>query len=215
VEDFWTFYNNLRTVAFDMFFLMREGHPPSWEHESNIRGGGLSFRVPNKDIDNMWLITSMLLIGETICQCPEEVVGLSVSPKSKNTTIRVWYRNQDRLRDIEHSLHKDLLTISSDYLVRCHADTVTVHTGATTPTTSPSVKTTTPTVYPKDKRGTPKRNNQEDQHKRGTGNPTDIRGGSNGNQHKPGAYHAGHTHPGMRGAGQTRFGRPAKPDGNK
>lgn len=121
VEDFWRLYNNLRTVAFDMFFLMRADHPPLWEAPNNIKGGALSFRIHNKEVDNFWLIGSLLLVGETICTHPEEVVGISVSPKLKNTTIRIWYRDQDKLNLITDSLHPELLRISNDYIVRQHA----------------------------------------------------------------------------------------------
>jgi hypothetical protein len=122
VAEFWRIYNNLRTVAFDMFFLMRANHPPLWEAPNNVHGGALSFRIHNKEVDNFWLIASLLLIGETICSCPEEIVGLSVSPKLKNTTIRIWYRDEKRLDAITKSLHHELLRISDDYIVRKHSD---------------------------------------------------------------------------------------------
>lgn len=121
VFDFWRLYNNLRTVAFDMFFLMREDHPPLWEAPNNVNGGALSFRIHNKEVDNFWLIASLLLIGETICESPEEVVGLSVSPKLKNTTIRIWYGNNDNLESVTNSLHPELLRISNDYIIRKHS----------------------------------------------------------------------------------------------
>jgi len=120
ISKFWCLYNNLRTVANDMFFLMRDGHPPLWEDPTNINGGALSFRIHNKDVDNFWLIASMLLIGETVCDCPEEIVGLSVSPKLRNTTIRVWYRDTTKLPTITNSLHPELKRISNDYIIRNH-----------------------------------------------------------------------------------------------
>jgi hypothetical protein len=99
---------------------MREGHPPLWEDKSNINGGGLSFKIHNKEVDNFWLIASMLLIGESICDHPEEVVGISVSPKTRNTTIRIWYRDQSKLDLVTESLHPALLRISNDFIIREH-----------------------------------------------------------------------------------------------
>jgi len=122
VPKFWALYNNLRSVAYDMFFLMREGHPPLWEDPKNIHGGALSYRINNKDVDNFWLIASMLLVGETICNHPAELIGLSVSPKLRNTTIRLWYRDINQVQPIIDSLHPELNRISNDFIIRHHQE---------------------------------------------------------------------------------------------
>jgi len=124
VPDFWKLYNNFRTVAHDMFFLMRQGHPPLWEDAKNIKGGALSFKIHNKEVDNFWLVASMLLVGESICQCPEELTGISVSPKLQNPTIRVWFRDPAKLDQIQRTLHPELLRISSDFIVRHHSEPI-------------------------------------------------------------------------------------------
>ena len=121
VPGFWRLYNHMRTVVYDMFFLMREGHAPIWEDPANVHGGALSFRIHNKDVDNFFLTASALLVGETICACPREIVGISVSPKVKQPTIRLWYRDHKKLKDLTSSLNRELLALSDDYIIRKHA----------------------------------------------------------------------------------------------
>lgn len=105
VEEFWKVYNSLPSLVHDMWFLMREGIPPIWEHDINQEGGAFKFRVHRNDADNKWLTLSMYLVAEQMCRAPSDaelISGISLSPKKGGyVTISVW--NLDRTR-IGHAI---------------------------------------------------------------------------------------------------------------
>lgn len=131
VADFYSFYNNLRSVAEDMLFLMRAEYPPLWEDPQNINGGALCFKIYKKDADNFWLTASEALVGETVCDFPDEIVGLSISPKGSNQTVRLWFRQSSKLPNVEKTLNpvfQKLFEKSNSnhndghYIIRHHRD---------------------------------------------------------------------------------------------
>lgn len=102
VEDFWRLYNNIPSVVNNMFFLMKKGHPPIWEVPQNIDGGSWSYKFAKKKADSFWLKFSLYMIGETIMTQPtEDIIGLSVSPKVWNVTIRIWNCNSIKCQNME------------------------------------------------------------------------------------------------------------------
>lgn len=90
VADFWRLFNNLYSIVTSMFFLMKKGHRPIWDVPENIKGGAWLFKFPKKMADCYWLKMSCYLIGETIANDTDHIIGLSLSPKIYNVTIRVW-----------------------------------------------------------------------------------------------------------------------------
>jgi hypothetical protein len=95
MEDFWSIYNGLPSLLNkDMWFLMREGIPPLWEHPINQEGGSWQFRIDGVAADNTWLTLSIHLVTENICLKQEDanlICGISISPKEHNvSTISVW-----------------------------------------------------------------------------------------------------------------------------
>lgn len=99
IEDFWRLYNNLPSIANTMFFLMKKGHPPIWEVPQNINGGAWLYRFPKKMADCYWTKFSMYLIGETFMNDTQDIIGISISPKIFNVTIRIWNCNSERICD--------------------------------------------------------------------------------------------------------------------
>jgi hypothetical protein len=97
IEDFWRLYNNLPSIANSMFFLMKKGHPPIWEVPQNINGGAWLYRFPKKMADCYWTKFSMYLIGETLMTDTQDIIGISISPKIFNVTIRIWNCNSERI----------------------------------------------------------------------------------------------------------------------
>ena len=53
-EDFWILQNNLTNINNGMYFLMRRGFPPIWDHELNRNGGGWTFKVDKKNSNEFW-----------------------------------------------------------------------------------------------------------------------------------------------------------------
>jgi hypothetical protein len=96
VEDFWILYNSITEFTNGMYYLMREGYPPMWDHEKNIDGGAWTFKVDKRNLNKFWEDLSCYCIGETIHKGPSTVVGLSISPKIRFATVRVWTSNTDQ-----------------------------------------------------------------------------------------------------------------------
>ena len=117
VEQYLGLWYKLQSCVSDsMFFLMRHGHGnddepiyPMWEDQQCSKGGAWKFRVPLEEATEAFHEIAIRLIGETITDIPGEIIGLSISPKKKAVTIRVWNsddskrdHSQLRLPDKEH-----------------------------------------------------------------------------------------------------------------
>ena len=91
VQDFWRMANSLPPVYSGLFFLMKEGVQPMWEHESNKNGAIWSFRVAaKKKLHEVWNDLLVRLVGNTLVPDDELVNGVSINPK--NFVIKVWLR---------------------------------------------------------------------------------------------------------------------------
>lgn len=95
VEEFWNIFNGFKSLVNpDMWFFMRDGIPPIWEHQVNKQGGRYKFKIAGSKLDNIWLSLAMYLVTENICVNPKDSVyvsGISVSPKQHNfSTVSIW-----------------------------------------------------------------------------------------------------------------------------
>lgn len=101
VEEFWLLMNTLPSLIHDMWFFMREGIPPIWEHEINQEGGAFKFRIHRNQADNQWLTLCMYLISEQMCRNPSDaelISGISLSPKKGGyLTLSVWNLDKTRI----------------------------------------------------------------------------------------------------------------------
>ncbi len=93
IEDFWILYNGINDFTNGMYYLMRLGYPPIWDHEKNINGGAWTFKVDKRNLNKFWEELSCYCIGETICDESNSIVGISISPKIRFATVRVWTNN--------------------------------------------------------------------------------------------------------------------------
>lgn len=97
----------INCVSDSMFFLMRHGpfeEPicPMWEDPVCIKGGAWKFKVTRSDAAKAWTDIAIRLIGETISESPEEILGVSISPKKTFVTIRIW--NSDAKKNDQSQL---------------------------------------------------------------------------------------------------------------
>jgi hypothetical protein len=95
VEDFWHIFNGIKSLVNpDMWFFMRDGIPPIWEHSINKKGGRYKFKIAGNKVDNIFLNLCAHLVTENICLDPNDSVfisGVSVSPKQKQfSTVSIW-----------------------------------------------------------------------------------------------------------------------------
>jgi translation initiation factor 4E len=78
-----------------MLFVMRENIKPMWEDIDNQNGGGFSFKVHNKNIEQVWKKLFFLLIGESLTNKVnfENINGISLSPKKSFCIVKIWMKN--------------------------------------------------------------------------------------------------------------------------
>jgi hypothetical protein len=93
-----------------MMFLMKTGINPMWEDEHNKHGGCFSFKVPNKDIEQVWKRVYFHLIGCNLTKDIEiykHINGITLSPKKKFCILKVWmntcqYKDTDIFNKIDN-----------------------------------------------------------------------------------------------------------------
>lgn len=134
VENFWSLINHIKTPSEikmgSDYCLFKKGIRPMWEDEANVRGGRwvITLNKSNKsDLDNFWLDTLLVLIGES-CEHSNELCGAVVNIRGKNNKISIWTANGSneaaaleiggKLRDglrmesayvLQYQLHKDTM----------------------------------------------------------------------------------------------------------
>jgi len=79
-----------------MLFLMRDGVSPVWEDPQNRHGGCFSYKIPNKNVYEVWRELSYVVVGETVSRekaFTSGVTGITISPKKNFCIIKIWMRN--------------------------------------------------------------------------------------------------------------------------
>ena len=84
---------NYDLIKKSMMFLMKSDILPIWECDENKKGGSFSFKIPNKDIENVWKNIYINLICKTITKNTDDydkINGISLSPKKKFCILKIW-----------------------------------------------------------------------------------------------------------------------------
>ena len=79
-----------------MMFLMKEDIKPMWEDAHNKDGGCFSFKVINKDIEQVWKYVYFSVIGCSITKKKsdyEKINGITLSPKKKFCILKIWMKD--------------------------------------------------------------------------------------------------------------------------
>lgn len=100
IEDYRIVLNSIKDWNDGLYYLMRNPHLPIWEDDLNKNGGGWTFKIIKSNVQKFWADITAYSIGETISSDPSNIVGISISPKAKFATIRVWSKNNNA--DISH-----------------------------------------------------------------------------------------------------------------
>ena len=107
-QDYQIVMSNLIDVTNGIYCFMRQGVPPVWEHPLNKHGSAWTFKVEKKHLKEIWLYLTSLLFNENICTSQEacqHILGVSISPKIHNATVRIW--NANTSNDISQFAHID------------------------------------------------------------------------------------------------------------
>jgi hypothetical protein len=76
-----------------MMFVMKNDVMPIWEDENNKNGGCFSFKVLNKDVEQVWREVFFGLFGGSITDntdCLSKINGITLSPKKKFCILKIW-----------------------------------------------------------------------------------------------------------------------------
>ena len=79
-----------------MMFLMKENIKPMWEDTPNKDGGCFSFKVSNKDIEQVWKDVYFNVISAKITKNIDHyttINGITLSPKKKFCILKVWMKD--------------------------------------------------------------------------------------------------------------------------
>ncbi len=93
-------------------FLMKEDIKPMWEDDKNKEGGCFSFKVSNKDIEQVWKEVYFHVVGSCITKKQKydhHINGITLSPKKKFCILKVWMKDCE-LKDPDIFIHIDNLT---------------------------------------------------------------------------------------------------------
>lgn len=107
VEDFWRLFNVLKSPSQlsigSNYHMFKSGIQPEWEDEQNRRGGKWTIAIQRrggdpgaaKQADDAWLHTLLALIGEQFGQDSDEICGVVIGPRAKETRLALWTKNGD------------------------------------------------------------------------------------------------------------------------
>ena len=85
----------LQNLQNTMFFLMRKDIFPTWEDPDNRDGCCASFKVPLKDIKNIWIQLVIDIVSENIHKDKNKydiINGISIAPKKEFNIIKIWFK---------------------------------------------------------------------------------------------------------------------------
>lgn len=75
---------------------MRQGTRPIWEDPALARGGYWSFKVLNQNILRVFEHLAIHLIIEQVSDThPDQIVGVSTSPKKGFHIVKIWNTNSE------------------------------------------------------------------------------------------------------------------------
>lgn len=101
IEDYWKFMNNLPVLSNGMFFIMRGDILPIWEDKMNKDGGAWTLFVSNNQIEPYLVNISAYMVNEKLINLPNEINGISITPKHKSFSIKIWNKNVSTSKQIK------------------------------------------------------------------------------------------------------------------
>ena len=92
IETFIMLFRKINNFSAGMFFLMKEGIQPLWEHESNINGGCWSYKISKKECYISWVELLISICGENLLEAKYNNIinGVSISPKKNFCIVKIW-----------------------------------------------------------------------------------------------------------------------------
>ncbi len=103
--QFWAIWDAFgdKTLLDGYFYVMREEHPPMWEHPKNFRGGTYTLRIKQDEyctpvtLYYKYCIAAML--GELAKNADNKITGVRISNKRGFNIIHIWNENSTKYND--------------------------------------------------------------------------------------------------------------------
>jgi translation initiation factor 4E len=111
IEEYWKFMNNLPCLSNGMFFIMRGEILPIWEDDSNKNGGAWTLFVSNNQIETYFINISAHMVNEQLINLPNEINGLSITPKHKSFSIKIWNKNMNESKNVKFNEQVNLVAL--------------------------------------------------------------------------------------------------------
>jgi translation initiation factor 4E len=85
------------------YHMFKKGISPEWEDDANKRGGKWTIALQRrggdpaaaKQADDAWLHTLLALIGEQFGPDSDEICGVVIGPRAKETRLALWTKSGD------------------------------------------------------------------------------------------------------------------------
>lgn len=91
IKGFWEAYNYIQPVLNKgIFFIMKDGVLPMWEHDENSGGCAISFLSPEP---GMWKELCMALVGNQFIDNGNTLNGISRCQKRNNGLFKLWMKH--------------------------------------------------------------------------------------------------------------------------
>jgi len=92
VTEYFTAMHSINDKIFpnSMFFIMKDGIDPTWEHPVNKAGGTWSFKIDDNVLLELWDKINMLLIADNFFEEKECMNGISLAPKKGYYILKLW-----------------------------------------------------------------------------------------------------------------------------
>jgi translation initiation factor 4E len=121
IEEFWKLHNCIPNtmVSNGMFFLMKQDIEPIWEDPNNMNGGCISFKVDKDSSYKKWEKFIVHLISGSL---PENINGISISPKKNFNIIKLWVNNQ--VDSSNYPLSEEMVDVGETGLFRSHKNNI-------------------------------------------------------------------------------------------
>eukprot|EP01098_Paradermamoeba_levis_P004529 TRINITY_DN1939_c0_g1_i1.p1 TRINITY_DN1939_c0_g1~~TRINITY_DN1939_c0_g1_i1.p1 ORF type:complete len:210 (-),score=44.93 TRINITY_DN1939_c0_g1_i1:209-838(-) len=102
VQEFWRWFNNLPKVdklqPRMSYHMMKQGVKPLWEHEANVNGGNLAFKIRKEDTNLVWLRLILSVVGEqflSLLNEYDEICGITISIRKAENVIDIWNKRAE------------------------------------------------------------------------------------------------------------------------
>lgn len=118
VSEFWKVFNNIDKLGYKInnIFLMKDDTDPTWEHINNRDGGICSLKVDLGKSLHAYEELCAYMICELLSKLPDDINGISYSPKSTWAIIKVWNKNKNN--DLTKLLNPYIMDQYQDCCIR-------------------------------------------------------------------------------------------------